>query len=367
MFITGFVTRIKCAFRDKEMIFWTLLFPVMLATLFYFCFSNLDSADAFSPVKTAVVADQDYRQAAGFQAALEEVSKEGEDRLLQRTRVEGYLTIEAGAPKLTVRDDGLNQTILKSFLDQYLQISATAAHILERNPQAAQQGLLTDLMEQQEFTREISLSNAKPSHQLPYFYALIAMVCLYGSFQGLTSAFYLQANLSALGARRSMAPRKKLAMITADMLGSQAVHLLTMLVLLCYLLLVLRLDFGNQIGYLLLTVLVGSIVGVSLGALVGAALRIKVEAKTAILITLSLACCFLAGLMVEGISYAIQQNAPAAAWLNPAARISDAFYCLYYYDNHTRYFMDLGVLCAMAAIFGLGAMACLRRRKYESI
>ena len=314
MFITGFVTRIKCAFRDKEMIFWTLLFPVMLATLFYFCFSNLDSADAFSPVKTAVVADQDYRQAAGFQAALEEVSKEGEDRLLQLTRVEtreeadrlledgrveGYLTIEAGAPKLTVRDDGLNQTILKSFLDQYLQISATAANILERNPQAAQQGLLTDLMEQQEFTREISLSNAKPSHQLPYFYALIAMVCLYGSFQGLTSAFYLQANLSALGARRSMAPRKKLAMITAD--------------------------------------------------------------------TLSLACCFLAGLMVEGISYAIQQNAPAAAWLNPAARISDAFYCLYYYDNHTRYFMDLGVLCAMAAIFGLGAMACLRRRKYESI
>ena len=90
-----------------------------------------------------------------------------------------------------------------------MQISATAAHILERNPQAAQQGLLTDFMGQQEFTREISLSNAKPSHQLPYFYALIAMVCLYGSFQGLTSAFYLQANLSALGARRSMAPRKK--------------------------------------------------------------------------------------------------------------------------------------------------------------
>ena len=377
MFITSFVTRIKCALRDKGMIFWTLLFPMMLATLFYFCFSNLDSADAFSPVKTAVVADQAYRQAAGFQAA-----KEGEDRLLQLTRVEtreeadrlledgrveGYLTIEDGTPKLTVRDDGLNQTILKSFLDQYLQISATAAHILERNPQAAQQGLLSDFMEQQEFTREISLSNAKPSHQLPYFYALIAMVCLYGSFQGLTSSFYLQANLSALGARRSMAPRKKLAMITADMLGSLAVHLLTMLVLLCYLLLVLRLDFGNQIGYLLLTVLVGSIVGISLGALVGAALRIKMEAKNAILITLSLACCFLAGLMVEGISYAIQQNAPAAAWLNPAARISDAFYCLYYYDNHTRYFMDLGVLCAMAAIFGLGAMSCLRRRKYESI
>ena len=169
------------------------------------------------------------------------------------------------------------------------------------------------------------------------------------------------------GSQEVHGAQKKLAMITADMLGSLAVHLLTMLVLLCYLLLVLRLDFGNQIGYLLLTVLVGSIVGVSLGALVGAALRIKVEAKTAILITLSLACCFLAGLMVEGISYAIQQNAPAAAGLIRRPGFPTRFYCLYYYDNHTRYFMDLGVLCAMAAIFGLGAMACLRRRKYESI
>ena len=62
-------------------------------------------------------------------------------------------------------------------------------------------------------------------------------------------------------------------MITADMLGSLAVHLLTMLVLLCYLLLVLRLDFGNQIGYLLLTVLVGSIVGVFVRSVGGSRLK----------------------------------------------------------------------------------------------
>ena len=382
MFVNSFVTRVKCAFRDKEMIFWTLLFPLMLATLFYFCFANLDAADTFSPVKAAVVADGAYERDAGFRAALEEVSKEGENQLLElssaETReeadallengdVDGYLTVENGKPKLTVKSDGLNQTILKSFLDQYLQMSATLNHIMERNPQAVQQGMWDDFMNQQQFTREISLSQAKASRQLPYFYALLAMVCLYGSFQGMTSAFYLQANLSALGARRSVAPRKKLAMISADMLGSLAVHMVTMLILLCYLLLVLRLDFGGQVGYILLTVLVGSLVGISLGALVGAALKIKVEAKTAILITLSLTCCFLAGLMVEGISYLIQETAPVVSWLNPAARISDAFYCLYYYDNHTRYFMDLGVLCAMAAVFGVGAMACLRRRKYESL
>ena len=244
MFVNSFVTRVKCAFRDKEMIFWTLLFPLMLATLFYFCFANLDAADAFSPVKAAVVADGAYERDAGFRAALEEVSKEGENQLLElssaETRekadallengdVDGYLTVENGKPKLTVKSDGLNQTILKSFLDQYLQMSATLNHIMERNPQAAQQGMWDDFMNQQQFTREISLSQAKTSRQLPYFYALLAMVCLYGSFQGLTSAFYLQANLSALGARRSVAPRKKLAMISADMLGSLAVHMVTML------------------------------------------------------------------------------------------------------------------------------------------
>ena len=93
----------------------------------------------------------------------------------------------------------------------------------------------------------------------------------------------------------------------------------------------------------------GSLVGVSLGALLSAATRLSPITKTGLLVSLSMVCCFLAGLMMEGISYQVAQNAPAVAWLNPAARIADAFYCLYYFDTYHRFFLDIGVLLAMAA------------------
>ena len=63
----------------------------------------------------------------------------------------------------------------------------------------------------------------------------------------------------------------------------------------------------------------------------------------------------------------VERIAPAAAWLNPAARIVDAFYCLYYYDTYECFFADLAVLAAMSVFFFAVAGAALRRRSYESI
>ena len=75
----------------------------------------------------------------------------------------------------------------------------------------------------------------------------------------------------------------------------------------------------------------------------------------------------MAGLMVSGINYVIEQALPLLAWLNPAARIADAFYCLYYYDTYTRFVLDICVLIGMTVVmFGISIFA-LRRRTYESI
>lgn len=193
------------------------------------------------------------------------------------------------------------------------------------------------------------------------------MVCLYGSFTGMDIITYLQANLSPLGARRSLAPVKKMKMVLADLLSGFTIHSACLLTTLAYIALVLRVDFGPHFGLVLLTCLAGSLVGVSLGALLSAATRLSPITKTGLLVSLSMVFCFLAGLMMEGISYQVAQNAPAVAWLNPAARIADAFYCLYYFDTYHRFFLDIGVLLAMAAALFGGAVLFLRRRKYESI
>ena len=70
---------------------------------------------------------------------------------------------------------------------------------------------------------------------------------------------------------------------------------------------------------------------------------------------------------VTGINYAVEKSAPIVSLLNPAARIADAFYCLYYYDTYQKYFWNIGILLIMsAAMMGLATLF-LRRQKYESL
>ena len=56
MFLHIFIGRLKCLTRDKLMLFWTLLFPVVLGTFFNIAFGNImNITEEFSPVKVAVV------------------------------------------------------------------------------------------------------------------------------------------------------------------------------------------------------------------------------------------------------------------------------------------------------------------------
>lgn len=53
---------------------------------------------------------------------------------------------------------------------------------------------------------------------ISYFFALIAYACLSGAFLGVQASFDGQANLSALGIRRSVTPTHKFRLILTDFL-----------------------------------------------------------------------------------------------------------------------------------------------------
>ena len=54
MFWHVFKYRLKCLLRDRITLFWTLIFPLVLGTLFHFTFGHLTSdAEGFEAIKTA--------------------------------------------------------------------------------------------------------------------------------------------------------------------------------------------------------------------------------------------------------------------------------------------------------------------------
>lgn len=46
-------TRLKCLFRNKEGMFWCYLFPILLATCFFFAFNNLWDIESFETISVA--------------------------------------------------------------------------------------------------------------------------------------------------------------------------------------------------------------------------------------------------------------------------------------------------------------------------
>ncbi|HEY5585013.1 MAG TPA: ABC transporter permease [Ruminiclostridium sp.] len=380
MFWHIFSNRLKCIIRDKQLVFWTLVFPLILATLFSMTLINISKQEAFKSIDIAVVNNEAYQKDVGFKNFLTEASqgdnklfninlttKEEAEKLLDNGKVEGYITVETQI-NLVVKNSGLNQTIIKSVLDEYNQTVSAVNSIVTDNPTALQNGLLEDVGKRIEFTKNIQAgTKEKPDSAVNYFYTLIAMACLYGSFFGLKEITDIQADLSKRAARLNVAPVHKLKVLVSGLCAGFAVLLLEISILLSYLVFAMKVDFGDQIGYILLTCFVGCATGISFGAIVSAIIKKREGVKTAILIGATMTACFLSGMMYGNMKYIVEKNVPILAYINPAALITDAFYALYYYDTPTRFFTNIGLLSGLTVIFCLVTYLIIRRQKYASI
>ena len=384
MFSHIYINRLKCIVRDRQMMFWTLLFPILLATLFNMAFANLSNVEQFTKIKVAMVQNIELKNNVPFQKALSSVSnsvkgasssnlfkvtytsKNDADNLLENNKIDGYIYFNNGL-NLIVKNSGINQTIIKGFLDDYKQTSSTLGTIFIKNPTTNKTLLINDISSRKEYLKEVSVSKSTPDTIVNYFYSLIAMACLYGSFWGLKEVIAIQANLSAAAARVNMAPTHKLKVFAISILAATTVQLTEIIVLLLYLILILKVNFGNQIGFILLTSIIGTLTGVTFGAFIASVIKKGEGIKIAILISFTMAMSFLSGMMYANMKYIISTNCPILGYLNPANLITDSFYSLYYYNTHTQFFTDLILLCGFTIVFSLATYFVLRRQKYASL
>jgi ABC-2 type transport system permease protein len=162
MFRHLFINNLKSIIRSKETLFWTLLFPIVLATLFYFAFGNLNASDEFELIPIGIVRNAGFEEvlhvlshacfrididgAAGsgdlFHA--EYLTMEEADEKLKSGDISAYLTYENDI-KMNVSDSGFDQTLIKLFLDKYKQTSSTVQSILAENPGISAESLISDI------------------------------------------------------------------------------------------------------------------------------------------------------------------------------------------------------------------------------
>ena len=54
MFVHNFKYSLKILFKNKGLLFWTFIFPIILGTLFNLAFSNIEKTETFNKIDVAI-------------------------------------------------------------------------------------------------------------------------------------------------------------------------------------------------------------------------------------------------------------------------------------------------------------------------
>ncbi len=374
MFTHIFKYQLKYRLHDKIGIFATLIFPMILATFFNLAFSNLLSGEKFEKVNVALVNSSNISES--FTTAIkdselfviESTDEDSAKEKLSKGEISGYFTSDNGEDiEITVSKSGINESIIKSFVDSYSERYATITNIITTNSSTAMSDdFINSATKYTSYTEDIKLNNSTNVMVIP-FYTIIGMTCLLGSIWGSQDVMNIQADQSQRAARVNITPVNKLKIFLASLSATLLFYFLSILLVLLYISVVLKISFGDSIGYIILESFVGCFTGITFGTMLSAFIKKKSAVKEAIIISVTMLYSFLAGMMSVDVKYIIQEKFPLLGYLNPVNLITDGFYSLYYYDTLNRYFLNLGILGLMGVIFSIVTFVVLRRQKYASI
>ena len=377
----------KTLFKNKPLIFWTFAFPLILGTLFSMAFSDIEKEEQLKTIPIAIVKETSNQNSMitnifehlktgeepMFQISYEE--EKDAKTLLENKKIDGYLILSEPL-KLIVKENGINQTILKFVTEEIIQTEEVMRNVVAL--EIEDKNMLTENLYQSVYLKLekwkeenqielVNISNKNLSYTMIEFYTLIAMTCLYGGILGLYLINQNLANQSANGKRISVSPTLKGKVIITNALAGYTVQLIGIALLFFYTICFLKIDYGENIFFIVLLTLIGCFAGLSLGIMIASVFKTNENTKTGIVIAFTMLCCFLSGMMGITMKYMVDKNIPILNQINPASMITDGFYSLYYYDTLDRYYFNIFSLCIFSILMLALSIRSLRRQTYDSI
>lgn len=286
------------------------------------------------------------------------------DKALKKGTIDGYYEEKDGEILLTVRENGKSSTILNQIRKEYANKKQTVINLMKENP--AKLTEVMDLLTKDSSFLQPYRFGEQTSAYMQYFFALLAMVALYGSTFSTEMLRGMCANLSELGKRYECTPVRKLSSVFAGSLACLVIQSIGSFLIVLYIQYVLGLPFGAPLPAVMLVIILGDAVGIALGMLVGAVCKNE-SLLWIIPLGIAMTCSFLSGLMLGNLKQLIEQSCPIINKLNPAALVTDALYVASAYGFTRAFYIDLLILASMFIITIIGSSLLLRRRKYASI
>ena len=412
-----FLNTMRVNLREKSSVFWLFCFPIILSTMFMGMFGNIGEVYEIHTMRFAVVADANFCRATNARQMLhamqrnplrnegcgnamegaapdtasgqvgselrnllelQAVSNVKEAKGLINATEDGLLNLTISrASVASVNDDTGNSgfsaslNILHGAVGMFNRRAITVTELLNTDSGVFRDATFTKEMgDTPTFTKVVSPTHFKPTESVRFYYALLAMTALMSMTFATTTVCATQANLSALGMRRSLAPLSKFNQLMGGFLASWLCASVSMVVATLYVHFVCKVDFGGRWPVLVLALLLASLTANALGTLIGSLPKLTSGVKIGITTALSCVLSIFSGLYGTGamnLSDWTQRNAPGFAIVNPTQQITNLFYDLLHYDSYAPSLRTSGILLAMTVLALTLSTIFLRRQRYEHL
>lgn len=369
-------------FKNKNLIFWTFAFPIIMATLFNLAFSDIEKNEQLNKFNIAIVDNTEYQNDEVLKTTFQKLEKdifhieytniEKAKELLEEKEIVGYLEKKENSINININKNGIEETIFKYVVDEIMIINSVSKDLINDEIASNNQINYEEIYQRvlNKINEEIKLNDTSPSN-LSYtmieYYTLIAMTCLYGGIIGMTSTNNMLANMSKKGSRVAVSPIKKSKLLLSSTIASYIVEIIGVALLFLYTIFVIGVDYGDKILPVILIALIGSLAGLTFGIAIATLIKKNETTKVGIIISITMICSFLSGMMGITMKYIVDKNFRILNLINPTSMITDGLYSLYYYPTMERYWFNIISLLIFSAVMILVSLVELRRQKYDSI
>ena len=281
MFIHNFKYSLKILLKNKSLLFWSFIFPIILGTLFKLAFSNIEKKETLSTFDIAIVENEEFNNNLMYKKTFETLGNPNNDErlfnikyvsieeaksLLENSSVVGYLILKDNEPTIYVNDSGINETVLKVTVEKITDKISIYQNLINQNVDIDAINSIVNEVENDIKINDISSNNL--SYTNIEYYTLLAMTSLYGGLISMFLSNKHSANIFSVGKRTSVSKLPKNKLILSNLLASYLVELLGLIIVYLYSLFILKVDFGTNNIYVILLLLTGGLCGLSIGTFI---------------------------------------------------------------------------------------------------
>ncbi|MGL4382998.1 MAG: ABC transporter permease [Bacilli bacterium] len=367
--------RFKVMLGKKITIFWSFLYPIILVSMFSIAFQNI-LVDNYKndPIKVSIIHEEANQDLTNLikDATLNnndpvfeivDLDLKEAEKALKKYEIEGYI-VDSDQVELYLKNNDFEGMILKNYLDSYVQVSSSIKQVVVKtNNQPNLSGFkMTSLVT----SLDISKDTIDPMF-LPFFSA-VAMGILFGSSFGIKLATSLNPLKSSSGKRILSSGYQVYKFVIIDVILASIIVFASGLLAYFYINYGLGINISGQLGYVALTMFIGSLMSVLLGYATSLIFhKSKEENIIAIVSIITLVGSFLSGMMVPAIAALINQYVPFMQYLNPVYLITNSLFVLRYTSIYqlNQLYLNWGIMLFSIIVFTIIIYVKLGRKSYE--